>query len=191
MILKNDRNRTELGTDRRDQHHGKSFTGHWPFPASLSCPPLLPPHTDFSFVLRFISLVLCIYTCVCIGLWTWVRGPQESKEGVRFYGAGVTISCDPLMWRLGTELQSTQQALWTTNPSLSRFAFQWGIKCELVLPCSLGYHAQDTMTLRVSSAHISLGPSQSSSQAITTPTFYWASSRLEILWDTVNLDLDT
>lgn len=140
-ILGNDRNRTELGTDRRgDQHHGKSFTGHWPFPASFSCPPLLPPHTDFSFVFRFISSVLCLYTCVCIGLWTGVRGPQESK-GVRFHGAGVTVGCDPLTWILGTELQSTQQALWSTDPSLSCFDFQWGIKCELVPPCSLGYQA--------------------------------------------------
>lgn len=105
-------------------------------PPSLSCPPLLPLHTDIPYVLRFISSGLCIYTCVCLGLWTWVQGPQESK-GVRFYGAGVTVSCDPLTWILGTGLQSTQQALWTTDPALSRFAFQWGIKRELVHPAVL------------------------------------------------------
>lgn len=163
---------------------------HWPFPASLSCPPRLPLHTDFPYVLRFISSVLCIYTCVHLGLWTWVQAPQEPK-GVRCYAAGVTVSCDPLTWILGTELQSMQQALRTTDPSLSRFVFQWGIKCELVPPCSLGSNAQDTVTLWESSVHISLGPSQSSSHAIATPTCHWASSRLEILWDAVNLDLDT
>lgn len=51
---------------------------------------------------------MCMYRSVNVSRG---GGGPESKEGVRFYGAGVTVSCDPLTWRLGTELQSTQQTL--------------------------------------------------------------------------------
>lgn len=192
MTLGNERERTELGTDRRgDQHPGKSFTGHWPFPASLPLLPSSPPTPHWHslrfkiYFLRFVYIHMCMSRSVnvstgvpgvkrCQILWSWSHRQLWSPH-------------------MDTWNRTPVHAASTLNhrPSSLTLCFSVGDKAWIGPPCSLGSHAQDTVTLRVSSAHISLGPPQSSSQAIATPTFHWASSRLEMLWDAVNLDLDT
>lgn len=52
-------------------------------------------------------IITCIYLCLLVGMCSWVQLPQRSEKGTGSSGAGVTSSCQPLAWVLGSKLRSS------------------------------------------------------------------------------------